>query len=405
MHPFRCEGIYSTDTCELGYTCDHTNYQCVKAAPGEGERKEDCDKHCKAPAPVFTCDNTTDKCLPCPPDPRPPGTICASKEVCEETCGKAPPGPQPSVYKCNMSSFTCDAVAPGTPGAASEEVCEKSCFNPHDPCMVYPTCETCLEHTATGCGWCSSNVKYQNLSAGGSLIGGHCAGVAPGTAKFVCAGTYSTDTCGAHGNCSANVDIVYAVDASCSINKNKDWPIEKSIVDQFAKSFTFGAGGASGEFARQGIVYFSKDVVTATGLTGSEADFVTALAGMQYGVGGCQTHTGEAMKEVYDEFVKNPRPKTDARIALLLTDGAAAPSSQQAPAVAYANKIKALGGKVYAIAVGKYAKYVDKIDAIASTPSSTYVYTSATWQDARDLAKKIVASICGHNTTSLIAVQ
>ena len=44
--------------------------------------------------------------------------------------------------------------------------------HPKDPCAVHPTCGTCIGDASQLCGWCTSNVTYNN----GSDVGARCAG-------------------------------------------------------------------------------------------------------------------------------------------------------------------------------------------------------------------------------------
>lgn len=59
---FECTGIYSTDTCQAGYVCNLTSFQCVLGQPGAGEPLATCQLNCSSVGKTFTCNNHTGQC-------------------------------------------------------------------------------------------------------------------------------------------------------------------------------------------------------------------------------------------------------------------------------------------------------------------------------------------------------
>jgi len=129
-----CDGIYQTDECIMGYSCEPPpkvpNYTCVKAGLGEGSSNASCTAGCGKAATIYGCDNKTWTCKAVPG-----GTAgAAGLSVCNKTC--AP------YAKCNSATWTCDKATPGTPGALPAGQCASSC---HDAskysCSKNYTCE------------------------------------------------------------------------------------------------------------------------------------------------------------------------------------------------------------------------------------------------------------------------
>lgn len=61
-NPFVCNGVYSTDTCQRGWACNETTYQCQQTAPGTGDNQDTCEAKCSTVGKTFICDNSTFTC-------------------------------------------------------------------------------------------------------------------------------------------------------------------------------------------------------------------------------------------------------------------------------------------------------------------------------------------------------
>ena len=124
--PFACNGIYSTEQCIQGYTCDFTDYTCKLDKPGSGDTKAQCQANCKNDGKVYLCNETTKECHEV--EPGTPGA--ASKLECESSC-KHPtphpvtPDPNVTLWACNYSTGQCAQTEPGK--GSSKEVCEQQC--------------------------------------------------------------------------------------------------------------------------------------------------------------------------------------------------------------------------------------------------------------------------------------
>jgi hypothetical protein len=135
--PFKCNAVFSTETCEAGYKCDESNFQCKITAPGKGKTRTECESTCIDHGQVFLCNHTEKKC-----NPAKKGTPHAtSMSTCQAACvhpshhpsSHHPSSPQPHhLYACNHTSGQC-TVAPAGKGSA-QSVCEQECkkINPKD---------------------------------------------------------------------------------------------------------------------------------------------------------------------------------------------------------------------------------------------------------------------------------
>lgn len=211
---FTCPGVYSTDSCVEGWTCDQATGTCRQALPGQGVKRDQCESSCTAgPAKdVYGCKNGTKICKIVPPGT--PGS--ADRDSCNAHCFT----PAVKVYKCDAKTKKCAEVPAGTAGSSSKEVCEArgcdtgvwkcdpdtlkcvegggkksenlceaDCREQNDPCQFKYTCQDCLA-TGPECGWCSTNVTYAN-----GRNGTQCAGVRKDILPFQCPGDYSNHNC------------------------------------------------------------------------------------------------------------------------------------------------------------------------------------------------------------------
>jgi hypothetical protein len=148
-NPFVCNGIYSTNTCVRGYSCNETTYQCELAAPGAGMPQDQCESNCSTIGKTFICNNATHQCEIAPAGQ---GT---SFQDCAESCvashapssssphssspasssphssspsSNSPSSPQPTsapTYTCNSTTLQCDVAPPGHGSGLS--VCQAMC--------------------------------------------------------------------------------------------------------------------------------------------------------------------------------------------------------------------------------------------------------------------------------------
>eukprot|EP01062_Namystynia_karyoxenos_P062611 TRINITY_DN554_c0_g2_i2.p1 TRINITY_DN554_c0_g2~~TRINITY_DN554_c0_g2_i2.p1 ORF type:complete len:588 (+),score=210.19 TRINITY_DN554_c0_g2_i2:82-1845(+) len=493
--PFSCNGIYSTQTCTRGYVCDTVHGGCKEVGPGQGVPKATCDATCKAPAPppppakVYSCDNATLTCKECAPGT--PGS--SSLEVCNQTCKQhppsppTPPAPTADVYSCDAASAQCVKVAPGTPGSSSKEVCDKNCVSSYkcdttkfqcvkqtgagpsladcqkvcksenDPCEQHFSCTSCLS-ASPECGWCSSNVTYEN-----GKMGTQCAGVGPGIEPFACNGQYSTDKCidgfmcdTATGKCvdagpgkgvpidqcrdsckapptpkptpmptpkptpkptpapppavvcSTKLDIMFLFDASTSIT-SADWKVDLESAQAVANTFTFGADKAAAGIVEFGTVdpcYQTIGDCCETGIPGDCGMRISTPSHLtqdkqqflstlsRVKQTGGGTPTGKGIDAVVAEFQKNGRPGSH-KVCVTITDGEPNVGGGESAAVSSAKKLKDLGATHIVIVVkGADGVNMRVIDEMASTPSSKYVLVAKNWKDLPSKLQEIIDGIC-----------
>lgn len=126
--PFACNGIYSTDQCVAGYTCDLDTFQCVLASPGQGSTLAQCESNCTNDGQVYLCNLTTHQCHQVSSTQPNNGSYA----VCMADCihpsshpSSSSPGPAAQTYVCNTTTGTCD---PSTVGHGSSlQVCQQGC--------------------------------------------------------------------------------------------------------------------------------------------------------------------------------------------------------------------------------------------------------------------------------------
>lgn len=161
LNNFTCNGIFSEENCERGYTCDQANMTCVLAAPGAGTNLAQCQSNCSTVGKTYLCDNATFTCKIAPAGQ---GTAF---ETCEASCQKptetqlthptetqmthsnanhsqsphsnSPHSTQPTttqtpLWKCNATAAKCEAAKPGEGEAliVCEATCKKSNHTPSD---------------------------------------------------------------------------------------------------------------------------------------------------------------------------------------------------------------------------------------------------------------------------------
>jgi hypothetical protein len=127
--PFQCNGIFSTEQCFQGYVCDQNSGTCQLGAPGTGTSLSKCEANCTLNDHVYICNHTTLKCHIVPAGT--PGS--ASEQVCEASCSSpsphpAPPqspAPTPALFACNTTTGKCDPATAGKGG--SQQFCESTC--------------------------------------------------------------------------------------------------------------------------------------------------------------------------------------------------------------------------------------------------------------------------------------
>jgi hypothetical protein len=88
---WHCNHLYSTGTCQRGYTCNSTSGQCVEDEAGSGDTLKNCEASChKQPKDLSTCNATTLQCSPCQDyctsDTDCPGSYCKAGLCAHSTC-------------------------------------------------------------------------------------------------------------------------------------------------------------------------------------------------------------------------------------------------------------------------------------------------------------------------------
>lgn len=109
---WHCNGVYSTQTCQQGYTCNATSGQCILAPPGQGDTLANCEANCHKTPPLpsnlsicVIVSPTVQQCQPCTDyctnDTQCPfsycdnglchGSTCTSQDKCNELCNSDTP--------------------------------------------------------------------------------------------------------------------------------------------------------------------------------------------------------------------------------------------------------------------------------------------------------------------------
>ena len=184
--------------------------------------------------------------------------------------------------------------------------------------------------------------------------------------------------------CETPLDLMLVIDGSGSIfasdfNRMKDF--SNGLVDSFA---------VSDAAARIGVVQFSGQGQgrLEIGLSGNAAAVHGAISGMVQIEGFTDIQEGLALGQ--GEIAANGRAGVP-HIIILLTDG----QQEGAPGdpVAEAAAARAAGTQIYAVGVGG-GPNVDQLNAIASDPDSTYVYTVPDFTSLQAIRDQIVATAC-----------
>eukprot|EP01090_Pellita_catalonica_P012763 TRINITY_DN2853_c0_g1_i1.p1 TRINITY_DN2853_c0_g1~~TRINITY_DN2853_c0_g1_i1.p1 ORF type:complete len:795 (-),score=105.74 TRINITY_DN2853_c0_g1_i1:74-2458(-) len=140
----------------VGYCCNSADGTCFEELESEcegsfSELEADCNSSCSAP--VYCCENGD--CQPIDQGQDCAGTIYADSNQCSAQCGLASPSPSPTptpVFCCNITDFTCGAVAEGecaTEEYDDESTCSSRCQEPIGSCCTPST--ICVSATATEC--------------------------------------------------------------------------------------------------------------------------------------------------------------------------------------------------------------------------------------------------------------
>lgn len=126
--PFACNGIYSTDQCVAGYTCDLDNFQCVLASPGAGTNLQQCEANCTNDGQVYLCNETSKQCVQVPPNSPNNGSYAVCMAGCVHPSShpsSSSPGPSAQTYACNTSTGKCDPTTAGH--GSSLAICQQDC--------------------------------------------------------------------------------------------------------------------------------------------------------------------------------------------------------------------------------------------------------------------------------------
>lgn len=113
---FVCAGRYSTLSCDVGYNCNSTSYQCQQAQPGNGFPLAECEALCHPTPPptppqnMYTCNTTSKQCIKCNAS-HCPGEMPLGQ--CEAACTNPKPGPHGSLVGVWRGIRIQNAYAPG----------------------------------------------------------------------------------------------------------------------------------------------------------------------------------------------------------------------------------------------------------------------------------------------------
>ena len=184
--------------------------------------------------------------------------------------------------------------------------------------------------------------------------------------------------------CETPLDLMLVIDGSGSIFAS-DFNRIKDFSNGLADSFVI-----SDAAARIGVVQFSGEGqgLLEIGLSGSSAAVHGAIDGMVQIEGYTDIQEGLALGQ--GEIAANGRPGVP-HVIILLTDG----QQEGAPGdpVAEAGAARAAGTTIYAVGVGG-GPNTGQLNAIASDPDSTYVYSVEDFSSLQAIRDQLVATAC-----------
>jgi hypothetical protein len=184
--------------------------------------------------------------------------------------------------------------------------------------------------------------------------------------------------------CETPLDLMLVIDGSGSIFAS-DFNRVKDFSNGLADSFAIGESAA-----RIGVVQFSGEGQgrIESGLSGNAAAVHGAIDGMIQIEGYTDIQEGLALGQ--GEIAANGRAGVP-HVIILLTDG----QQEGAPGdpVAEAEAARAAGTQIYAVGVGG-GPNTDQLNAIASDPDGTYVYSVEDFNSLQTIRDQLVATAC-----------
>jgi uncharacterized protein YegL len=176
-------------------------------------------------------------------------------------------------------------------------------------------------------------------------------------------------------------DVVLLLDGSTSISSS-------SWAALLNASVAFAAGlGISANGAHLGVVQFASSARVELVLSGDEAAAVALLRKLPQVGGG--TNTASGLTTAAAQLLSKGRADAPA-VIILITDGE---SNQGGDPVPVAASIKSNGTSIFGIAVGKDAD-IKQITAIASTPSTEYVFELDNYDKLASIVAALIAKTC-----------
>ena len=177
-------------------------------------------------------------------------------------------------------------------------------------------------------------------------------------------------------------DVVLLLDGSTSIT-SASW---KSLVN--ASSSFAAAVGISADGAHIGVVQFASSSKLELALTGDLDKALAALHGLPQTGGGTNTASGLAMTgaQLFGAGGRLDAPK----VVILITDGESNVGGDPVPV---ASALKANSTNIFGIGVGAGAD-MKQIAAIASLPSSDFVFELDDYSKLAGIIAKLIAKTC-----------
>lgn len=192
--------------------------------------------------------------------------------------------------------------------------------------------------------------------------------------------------------CDQAVDLMFALDESGSI-RAQNWGAMKNFVTQVTQSFTISQDDNK---ARVGLVKFGLGAKTMFTLDthGSNSEAVAAITGLDYG-NGRSTHIKKGLQEVSNTLMAQADGlraswKGVPRVVIVLTDGAASPSTQNGESAAR-DLEREDGAIVFAVGVKGYS--LNELKELATDPKN-HVFTIAEFSELAAAVEGVVKAVC-----------
>ncbi|XP_037352971.2 anthrax toxin receptor-like isoform X1 [Talpa occidentalis] len=183
-------------------------------------------------------------------------------------------------------------------------------------------------------------------------------------------------------SCQSNLDLYLIIDKSGSVDNN--WIFTYGFIEDFLKKF-------KNTNMRVSIVTFSTQAHTVLKLTSDKKEIEEGLNQLRNTVPTGDTNMQEGFKAVSEQIsTANPEEKKFHSMVISLTDGTLWPASFEATKKE-AQKIRQLGGTVYAVGVNKYMK--NQLLAIADSEEHV-VGVDTGFYDLKNIVDSLAAKSC-----------